>query len=65
MVSVGDGWELTIKATTSREELQGTNGFNSVRAKIKTHKTMTAKDVTGLYAFFSARKSGNFLHILG
>ena len=27
-------------------------------------KTMTAKDVTGFCAFFSPRKSGNFLHIL-
>ena len=26
---------------------------------------MTARDVTGFYAFFSARNSGNFLHILG
>ena len=26
---------------------------------------MTAGDVTGFCAFFSARKSGNFLHILG
>ena len=28
-------------------------------------KTMTATDVTGFYALFSARKSGNFLYILG
>ena len=28
-------------------------------------KTMTAREVTGLYAFFSSRKSGNFLYILG
>ena len=28
-------------------------------------ETMRATDVTGFYAFFSARKSGNFLHILG
>ena len=28
-------------------------------------KTMTARDVTGFYAFCSARKSGNFLHSLG
>ena len=34
-------------------------------ASIGTEKTMTAKDVTGFYAVFSARKSGNFLHILG
>ena len=26
---------------------------------------MTARDKTGFYAIFSARKSGNFLHILG
>ena len=26
---------------------------------------MTARDVTGFYASFSARKSGNFLQILG
>ena len=26
---------------------------------------MTARDVTGFYANFSARESGNFLHILG
>ena len=30
-----------------------------------TEKNMTARDVTGFHAFFSARKSGNFLHILG
>ena len=26
---------------------------------------MTARDATGFYAFFSARISGNFLHIWG
>ena len=31
----------------------------------KNKKNMTARDVTGFYAFFSARNSGNFLHILG
>ena len=29
----------------------------------RAEKTMTARDVTGFYAFFSARRSGNFLHI--
>ena len=33
--------------------------------KLGTEKTMTATDVTGFCAFFSARKSGNLLHILG
>ena len=28
-------------------------------------KTITARDVTGFYAFFSAWKSGNFLRVLG
>ena len=28
-------------------------------------RTMTARDVTGFYALFSAWKSGHFLHILG
>ena len=28
-------------------------------------KTVTATDVTGFYAFFSARKWGNFLHVFG
>ena len=32
---------------------------------IGTEKAMKATDMTGFYAFFSARKSGNFLHILG
>ena len=32
---------------------------------VETGKTMTARDVTELYAFFSARKTGKFLHILG
>ena len=31
---------------------------------LRTGKTMTATDVTELYAFFSARKSVNVLHIL-
>ena len=31
---------------------------------IGTEKTMTARGVTGFCAFISARKSGNFLHIL-
>ena len=30
-----------------------------------TEKNRTATDMTGIYAFFSARKTGNFLHILG
>ena len=34
-------------------------------SQIGTEKTMTATDVTEFCAFFSARKSGNFLHILG
>ena len=28
-------------------------------------KNHDSRDVTGFYAYFSARKSGNFLHILG
>ena len=28
-------------------------------------KNMTARDVTGFYAIFSAQKSGNFPHLLG
>ena len=40
-------------------DYQGKQGQNS-----GPKKTMTARDVTGFYAFFSARESGNFLHIL-
>ena len=32
---------------------------------VGTEKTMTDRVVTGFYTVFSARKSGNFLHILG
>ena len=32
---------------------------------LRDRKPMTARDVTGFYACVSARKSGNFLHILG
>ena len=45
-------------------------GVQSSRGvKVETEKTMTATDVTGFYAFFSAffsaQKSGKFLHIWG
>ena len=34
-----------------------------ISSKFGTEKTVTATDVTGFYAFFSARKSGNFMAI--
>ena len=50
---------------TTGLKISGNLWLNPARRTIGTEKTMTARDVTGLYAFFSAWKSSNFLHILG
>ena len=34
-------------------------------SSFRTKKTVTARDLTGFYAFFSTRKSGKFFHIFG
>ena len=38
---------------------------HATHSGIGTEQTMTARDVTGSDAFFSAQISGNFLHIFG
>ena len=55
----------TLKTLTSlnKEPAQGQQNFSTKR--IGTGKTMTATDVTGFCASFSAWKSGSFLHIWG
>ena len=47
------------------EELRVKEHLQTKRIFGTEKKTLTARDVTGFYTFFSARKSGNFLHIFG
>ena len=54
-----------IRATRPGQRAGQITAFFMGNTKIGTEKTMTARDMTGFCASFSARKSGHFLHIWG
>ena len=56
--------DLDASIATARSHYTAPKPRNPQSA-FRDPKTMTTRDVTGFYAFFFARKSGNFLRILG
>ena len=60
---------LEVLGATPRGEMIAKNIrkllFQKLQCKSGPKKPMTARDVTGFYAFFFTQKSGNVFHILG